>query len=78
MNAYLSDLFLLAQDDCPSFVERGHGDRFRSMVLAVLGTARQLGMSTAGLMRQVCALGLANKPVNVRFPIPAQEPQHLH
>lgn len=43
----------------------------------VLGTARQLGISTAALMRGVCAQGLANKPVTVCFPIPAQKPQRL-
>ena len=39
------------------------------MALIVLGTARQLGMSIATLMRNVCSQGLAHKPVSVRFPL---------
>ena len=57
--------------------QSAQGDRFRPMVLTVLGTACQLGLSTAALMREVCAQGLTNQPVTVRFPIPAQELQRL-
>ena len=49
--------------------QSAQGDRFRPMVLTVLGTARQLGMSMATLMRDVCSQGLAHKPVTVRFPL---------
>jgi hypothetical protein len=47
--------------------QSAQGDRFRPTVMTVLGTARQLGMNMATLMREVCAQGLAHKPVSVRF-----------
>ncbi|EIJ33659.1 IS66 family transposase [Thiothrix nivea] len=49
--------------------QSAQGDRFRPTVLTVLGTARQLGMDMATLMRYVCSQGLAHKPVAVRFPL---------
>lgn len=49
--------------------QSAQGDQFRPMVLTVLGTARQLGMNMATLMRDVCSQGLAHKPVSVRFPL---------
>jgi len=53
--------------------QSAQGDRFRPMVLTVLGTAQQLGLGTADLMREICTQGLAKKTVTVRFPLPEQE-----
>ena len=54
--------------------QSAQGDRFRPMVLTVLGTASQLGMSTATLMRDICSEGLAHKPVSVHFPLDQANP----
>ena len=49
--------------------QSAQGDRFRPTVMTVLGTARQLGMNMAILMRDICSQGLAHKSVSVRFPL---------
>jgi len=35
----------------------------------LLGTAQQLDLNVATLMREVCAQGLAHHPISVRFPL---------
>lgn len=53
--------------------QSAQGDRFRPMILTIVGTAQQLGVSSASIMRAICDQGLARQPITVRFPF---EPQH--
>ena len=47
--------------------QSARGDQFRPVALTVLGTARQLGMGLGEMMRDICAAGLMNKTIPVRF-----------
>ena len=44
------------------------GLRFRPMILTVTITARQLGISSLEVLREISEQGLARRPVNFRFP----------
>lgn len=48
--------------------QSAQGDRFRPVVMTVLGTARQLGMNLGEMMREICSAGLSRKPISTRFP----------
>ena len=49
--------------------QSAQGDRFRPMILTMVGTAQQLGISSASIMREICSQGLARRPITVRFPL---------
>ena len=46
------------------------GLAFRSMILSVTGTARNLGLNTHQLLRRVCAEGLQGQPIT---PLPIEQ-----
>ena len=52
--------------------QSAQGDRFRPMILTMVGTAQQLGISSASIMREICSQGLARQPITVRFPFQPQ------
>lgn len=45
------------------------GDRFRPMVLSIVGTSQKMGLSTYAVMRQICHEGLINKHISMRLPL---------
>lgn len=49
--------------------QSSQGDQFRPMILTVIGTAQRLGLSTAKLLRQICAEGLYQGEVSMRLPL---------
>ena len=44
------------------------GDRFRPMILTVVETARRMDINPVEFMRSVCAQGLQDKTITIRFP----------
>lgn len=50
------------------------GLRFRPMILTVSGTAKQLGMSTLEVLREISQQGLARKTITFQFPLSRRLP----
>ena len=50
------------------------GLRFRPMILTLVGTARQLGISRVEMLREISAQGLAGKTITFQFPFRQRMP----